>query len=140
MQWKKRICIRIIARRITIAILIAASSVNLIIVGAAFEVASTTMPTPTSLSATNTLTAIFSNPTVTPWNTVHQLPALQKRSLLPAAPPLPLHQRVHPHRHRRVHSRVHPLRPGVYSDLIGLLTMFRAAIPSIPWRFRLASQ
>jgi LysM repeat protein len=70
MQWKKKFCIRITARRIVAAILIAASSVNLIIVGAAFEVASPSTPTPTSLSATNTLPAIFSVQTATLWDTI----------------------------------------------------------------------
>ncbi len=52
MKWEKKICIRITFRRIVVAILIAASSLNLIIVGAAFEAASTNAGTQTSLALT----------------------------------------------------------------------------------------
>src|SRR6185436_4919935 len=49
MKWEKKICIRITMHRLVAAILIAASSVNLIIVGAAIESASTEVPTGTPL-------------------------------------------------------------------------------------------
>jgi LysM repeat protein len=48
MKWEKKICIRITLHRLVGAILIAASSVNLIIVGAAVESASSDAPTATS--------------------------------------------------------------------------------------------
>jgi len=63
MQWEKKICIKITAHRIAGAILIAVSSVNLIIVGAVFEAASTATYTPTSFSLTQNLTATFNVPT-----------------------------------------------------------------------------
>jgi len=70
MQWEKKICIRITARRIIVAILIAASSANLIIVGAAFEAASIPTSTPTSLSPNQILTLTFGVPTATIVDTV----------------------------------------------------------------------
>ena len=69
MQWKRKICIRITASRIVTAILIATSSVNLIIVGVAFEAASTVTPAPTSFSPTQSQAITFSVPTATPENT-----------------------------------------------------------------------
>lgn len=52
MQWEKKICIRLTARRILGAVLTASTVVNLVIVGAAFEAAA---PLPT-LTATSELT------------------------------------------------------------------------------------
>ena len=72
MKWEKKICIRITFRRIVVAILIAASSVNLIIVGAAFEAASFATPTWTSLALTQILSATFSVPIATSGNPIAQ--------------------------------------------------------------------
>lgn len=65
MRWKKKICIRITAHRIMTAILVASSSINLIIVGAAFEVVSTITSTPTALTFIPNPTGTFSVPTAT---------------------------------------------------------------------------
>ena len=86
MQWEKKICIRITARRIIVAILIAASSVNLVIVGAALEVASTTTPTPTSSSPTRSLATTFSVPTTTPWQPVIQISSTVETSTPTSSP------------------------------------------------------
>jgi len=72
MRWEKKICIRITIRRIVVAILIAASSVNLIIVGAAFEAVSTTAGTKTSVALTQILSATFGVPTATSGNPIAQ--------------------------------------------------------------------
>src|SRR5574341_1166715 len=81
MKWEKKICIRITMRRLVGAILIAASSINLIIVGAAVGSASTVEPTVTpslshwdqqttrTVTSTETTTAtatIPTSPTPTP--------------------------------------------------------------------------
>jgi len=86
MQWEKKICIRITARRIVAAILIAASSVNLVIVGAAFEAASTATPTPTLVTLTKTSTATFSLPTATPENTPTLISSPMKTPTLTSNP------------------------------------------------------
>jgi LysM repeat protein len=70
MRWKKKICIKITARRIVAAILIATSSVNLIIVGAAYEAASTATLTQTSFLPSQNLTATFIVPTATSCNPI----------------------------------------------------------------------
>jgi LysM repeat protein len=59
MQWEKKICIRLTARRILGAVLTASTVVNLVIVGAAFEAAA-----PTS-TATLTETSLLTTPSGT---------------------------------------------------------------------------
>jgi LysM repeat protein len=86
MQWEKKICIRITARRIVAAILIAASSVNLIIVGAAFEAASPTAGTRTSSALTQIQTLTSYVPTATTENPVAQISSTVETVTLTSSP------------------------------------------------------
>jgi LysM repeat protein len=74
MQWEKKICIRITTRRIAGAILIATSSMNLMIVGAVIEAASTDTSTPTSSLIAQIRTPAFFFPTTTQWATASFTP------------------------------------------------------------------
>jgi len=90
MRWKKKICIKITARRIAAAILIAASSVNLIIVGAAYEAAPATItPIPTSLSLNQDLTMTFTIPTATTGNLIVPTSLPVETSTLTGSPTFP---------------------------------------------------
>ena len=86
MQWEKKICIRITARRIVAAILIAASSVNLIIVGAAFEAASPTAGTRTALALTQIQTLTSYVPTATTENPIAEISSTVETVTLTSSP------------------------------------------------------